>query len=603
MKQLVLLTAILLLVMTTATAHALGNQLKDNPSPYLALHADDPVAWQEWNEQTLALARRQNKLIFLSIGYFSCQGCHKLHREALLDPEIARYLNEHYIPVMVDREILTALDDELQTYALQTTGLVGWPLNVFITPEGHPVAIALYETRQKLLQTLSYARKRWDTERDRILKDARAAADVRLAYQPKAVRVTAAVAKKYREKFLGEIFARADLYRGGFGSGSKYPMASQLDTLLELYRQRPGQKLGKFLQIWLDAMADLGLHDHVGGGFFRYTTDSEWQQPHYEKMLYDNAQLASLYLKAAEIFQRPRYRQVAFDTLDFLAAQMRDNKTGGFMASTSAVDEQHRPGAYYQWSKEELKRLLAPQEYAVVARVWDMDRRAALAYGYLPVNRTQPNDAERQTLREVYRKLAQAREKRALNIDDKQVASLNGLAMRAYSEAALLDARYAPLAKGVRDFVLDKLWREGGLAKAFNGGQIIAHGEFDDYTYLSAGFIAYSRLSGDAQDRRIADELATAAWQMFHSTKGWKAQKKSLLAGNPYHQLIEDGVTPSPSAVLIGISLQSEDAALAARGAKALQMGHEVLDNGTFWHAAQVGLLQSVNATSFARSK
>lgn len=282
MRFFTLLTFITALL-TAAPAHALGNRLANHPSPYLALHANDAVAWQEWTPQTLALAKKQNKLIFLSLGYFSCQGCHKMKKEALGNGEFADFLNRHFIPMLVDRELLTALDSELQTYALHTQGLSGWPLNVILTPEGHPLQAIFYESPQQLLHSASYLQSRWAGDGKAMLADARAAADVQLAYTPRPVRITPAVAGKFRNQFLLEVFDQADTYRGGFGNGAKYPMAPQLDALLELYRREPDPRLGSYLRTWLDAMAGPGLYDPVGGGFFRYSTDAEWRSPHCEK--------------------------------------------------------------------------------------------------------------------------------------------------------------------------------------------------------------------------------------------------------------------------------------------------------------------------------
>lgn len=592
MKPLSLFFSALLLFMAASSAHALGNQLKDNASPYLALHADDLVAWQEWNPQTLALAKKQNKLIFLSLGYFSCQGCHKMQREALRDPAFARFLNAHFIPVLVDREIMTALDHELQVYALQTQGLSGWPLNIILTPEGHPLTAVFYQSPQQMLQSVSYQQLRWKREGKTILADARAATDVRLAYTPRAVRVTPVVARKYRDKFLSEVFEQADTWRGGFGNDAKYPMAPQLDTLLELQRREPDPRLGKYLQTWLDWMAEQGLYDHVGGGFFRYSSNSEWRSPHYEKMLGDNALLAMIYLKAADIFNQPRYRRVAFATLDFMVAEMHDRDTGGFMASLSAVDEQHRPGAYYQWSKDELKRLLDAAEYGAVARVWGIEQRAPLAYGYLPMNRLAPTASEAPLLDSAYRKLSEARKKRTLLRDEKLLASLNGLALQAFSRAARIEPRYAATARQLRDFTVNTLWQNGELAKAMSKGKLIARGELEDYAFLASGLLAYAELNNGKQDLPVARELTAAAWRDFHTANGWKTQKRSLLAGKPYLVLVEDGATPSPPAMLIGASLQSGDTGLAAQGQKALEMGHEILDGTVFWHATQVKLMQ-----------
>jgi uncharacterized protein YyaL (SSP411 family) len=215
-----------------------------------------------------------------------------------------------------------------------------------------------------------------------------------------------------------------------------------------------------------------------------------------------------------------------------------------------------------------------------------------MAYGYLPVNRLEPNENEKRTLETIYRKLAEARKKRTLNLDVKLVTSQNGLALQAYSQAAEADPRYAAIAKDLRNFAVNTLWQNGELAKGMSKGRLIAHGELEDYAYLSAGLLTYSKTSGDEESWRIARELMVTAWRNFHTTDGWKAQNKSLLAGSPFHALVEDWATPSPSATLISASLQSGDTELMSQGHKSLEMGHEILNDTVFWHATQVRLLQ-----------
>ncbi|MBT9613247.1 MAG: thioredoxin domain-containing protein, partial [Burkholderiales bacterium] len=286
--------AALLVLLIAFPVQALDNQLKQHPSPYLALHGTDPTAWQEWNAQTIERARRENKLLFVSIGYFSCHWCHVMQRESYKNPEIAKLLNERFIPVKVDREINGALDAELQTFAEATRKQAGWPLNVFITPEGYPLFALLYAPPQEFLQTISRLDTRWQQESDKLKQVAQSAAQEMPAPQEAQAQFAPQIGQLYRQRLVEEALVQADPFRGGFGTANKFPHAPQLAALLEAQRQTPHTKLAEFLRITFDQMAGLGLYDHVGGGFFRYTTDPDWHIPHFEKMLYDNAQLASL---------------------------------------------------------------------------------------------------------------------------------------------------------------------------------------------------------------------------------------------------------------------------------------------------------------------
>ena len=419
------LAVLLALLIALPAAAALENQLKHNPSPYLALHGEDPVAWQEWNAQTIERARKENKPLFVSIGYFSCHWCHVMQRESYKNIEIAKVLNEYFIPVKVDREINGALDAEMQVFAEATRGQSGWPLNVFITPEGYPLAAILYAPPRDFLQTITRLSQSWQQDGEHLKQVARAAAQEMPAPQEAKAEFAPQVALLYRQRLVEEALAQADIFRGGFGAASKFPQAPQLVALLEAQRQAPNPKLAEFLRLTLDRMASLGLYDHVGGGFFRYTVDPDWHIPHFEKMLYDNAQLASLYLQAAKVLNQPAYREVALHTLDFMLADMRDSESGAFITSLSAVDAQDREGGVYLWDKETLKKMFSPTQIKLITKFWRLDRPAESAYGYLPLHETQPSKEESAQLTALYAKLKIERAKRALphGHDDQRVRS------------------------------------------------------------------------------------------------------------------------------------------------------------------------------------
>ena len=440
--------AALLVLLIAFPAHALDNQLKQHPSPYLALHGTDPTAWQEWNAQTIERARRENKLLFVSIGYFSCHWCHVMQRESYKNPEIAKLLNERFIPVKVDREINGALDAELQAFAEATRKQAGWPLNVFITPEGYPLFALLYAPPQEFLQTVSRLDARWQQESDKLKQVAQSAAQEMPAPQEAQAQFAPQIGQLYRQRLVEEALVQADPFRGGFGTANKFPHAPQLAALLEVQRQTPNAKLAEFLRMTFDQMAALGLYDHVGGGFFRYTTDPDWHIPHFEKMLYDNAQLASLYLQAAKDLKRPEYRDTAYATLDFMLADMRDQASGAFITSTSAIDAQDREGGVYLWDKAALKISLTPTEYKLATLYWGLERPADFEFGYLPLHLKKPGKADGAILQAIYAKLKVERSKRALPKDNKLLAGLNGLALIALSDAATLEPRFKPAATG-----------------------------------------------------------------------------------------------------------------------------------------------------------
>ena len=363
-RDCLLLSLALFLFFPPPSYAALENQLKHHPAPYLAMHGDDPVHWQQWNAQTLERARRENKPLFVSVGFFSCYWCHVMQRESFRDNEVARMLNDLFIPVIVDRELDPALDAQLLQFVERFRGAAGWPLNVFISPQGYPILGGVYFPRQEFVAVLARLAQSWKDEPGRLSALAEQAA-LEPSQSPSAAAPTGAAASTALNHQALEL---ADHLSGGFGEQNKFPMSAQLLALLASYEAQPDSRLGEHLQLTLDRMSALGLRDHLSGGFFRYTTDPAWRTPHFEKMLYDNALLATVYLRAARIFQRPDYERIARETLDFMLTHLRDPQ-GGFYSSLSAVDELGVEGAYYLWNEPTLQTVLNESDIAAARAV------------------------------------------------------------------------------------------------------------------------------------------------------------------------------------------------------------------------------------------
>jgi uncharacterized protein YyaL (SSP411 family) len=540
-----------------AAAAALTNRLADHPSPYLALHGRDPVAWQEWNAATIARARRENKLLFVSVGYFACHWCHVMQRESYRNPQVAALLNRDFIPVKVDRELNSGLDDALQTFSARLNGVAGWPLNAFVTPEGYPAFVVLYAPPQDLRMLLTQLAGRWSADPAGIRQLAKRAAPPP-ASRPMSAPLTAERSARAWQQFVAGVWQEADTLRGGFGQVSKFPMAPQLHALLERQAQQPNPELADFLRLTFDQMAVRGLRDHVGGGFFRYTTDPGWDTPHFEKMLYNNAHLAMLYQRAANVLHEPRYREIARSTLGFMRDALGD-ASGGLCSSTSAVDAAGREGATYLWEPEELKRYLSPEAYAAAQRVWRLDAARSFEAGYLPAEYRTPSTDERRLLAEAARVLYPLRRARGLPRDDKLNAGLNGLALSAFSQAMQLDPAYRQQADRVQHFLLTRLLRNGRLMKAMARGQVLPHAELEDYAYVVQGLLDHADATGNEASRMHARQLAQRAWQLFWSERGWKSEAQPLLATLQAAPALADGALYSPSDVLILVSLRLRD--------------------------------------------
>lgn len=568
----------------SSVAQQLINQLKDSPSPYLAMHGEDPVAWQEWSPATLALARRENKLLFVSIGYFSCHWCHVMQAESYKNAEIAALINRNFIPVKVDRELEVALDAEMIAFAQDTLGIAGWPLNVFITPEGYPLYATLYEKPERFGVILSSIGKEWQADSAGL--KALAIKSVKTDQTQEKVKLSAALAEKYRKQLVQETLAQADLLSGGLNVPRKFPLSPQLSALLEIEAREHDARLAGWLRLTLDQMSSGGLRDRIAGGFFRYTIDPLWQRPHFEKMLYDNAQLAMIYLRAAQIFKQPAYRDIAIETLDFMLSEMRAG--AGFIASISAVDGRGKEGGNYLWTEEQLKSILDFDDYQLVTKIWGISSSPEFEFGNLPMNRNEPSPDEKRRLNEIYPRLLQVRKQRQSPKDIKVLAGLNGLALTAFSEAAGLDPRYRQAANELRHFIVEEMWQNNVLHKGVSNQQLLEQGDLETYAYVASGLTRYAQLSGKESDKNAALQICKMAWQKFYTPHGFVLEQKSELASPYYQSVIEDGPLPSTSSLLITASLQLGDKSLLVKATNALADVGDLQKRGLFWFAGQV---------------
>jgi len=589
---------------SAAAATSLTNRLRAHPSPYLALHGDDPVAWQEWGAAAVAHARREGKLVYLSIGYFSCHWCHVMQRESYRNPEIARYLNERFIPVKIDRELEPAVDARLSEFAEATRGVSGWPLNVFLTPDGHPLYALLYAPPAEFLDALKKLQDLWQRDPEALRRLARA--ESQRARGPGPPRIDAARSRAAARKLVDAALQQADTIHGGFGEQSKFPSVPILEALLAQQASAPSPAVHELLTRTLDAMAQLGLRDHIGGGFFRYTVDPGWKTPHFEKMLYDNALLARLYGRAADVLRRPDYAAVAQETLDFMRAEMGDG-SGAFLASLSALDHQGVEGGYYLWDGDSLAEILNPRELEVFRQAYGMNDPPPFEAGYLPIPTQAAADAD--AIESARTKLKTARAKRGLPRDTKRLAGWNGLALTAFAEAAQRTGNAADrqAARGIRDYLLTRLWDCRRLQRAVEDGRAVGAAALEDYAYVAEGLLTWADASGDAEAARQARAIARAAWSLFYTAKGWRIGEPGWLAAEAGQDIVADGPLPSPSAVLIAVSLtlgERGDAELRRRALGALNSGHELLKEDPFWYATHVAVSASaVRAKTPRRQK
>jgi uncharacterized protein YyaL (SSP411 family) len=582
-----------------------ANALAGNPSPYLAMHAADPVDWRPWGPQVLADARARNLPILISSGYFACHWCHVMQRESWRDRGIAEVINRHFIPVKLDRELHPALDAYLIDFTQRTAGQAGWPLNVVVTPEGYPLTGFTYEPRERLAALLGRLVGLWETRAEELSRLARSEAEALATRQsktrpqpPETPSGTDAVATR----LVAEALTWADRLAGGFGHQSRFPMAPNLGVLLELQALSPNPELRPFLRLTLDQMTRLGLRDHLGGGFFRYTVDPGWRTPHFEKMLYDQALLIPLQLRGADLFHEPRYRFAAREALDFLLSQMR-RPDGAFIASLSAVDGTGEEGGYYLWRPEDLARLLAPEVQRLAASAWGLDAAPEHAAGSLPVMAREPAqaaadlglDPETATgmLDEARTILLAERGRRSLPKDTKALAAWNGLTLSALvaGARAFPGGPYREAAQALRGYLVDSLWDGEELHRARSEQGWIGEATLEDYAYVASGLRDWADLAGSDTDRALAQRLVELAWARFHDDTGWRLSAVPLLPAVPAEPALSDGPLPSPAAVIIELSLQSGDRALTERARAAQVAAAAVVAARPFEFAGEAWLL------------
>lgn len=586
---------------------ALENMLNKHASPYLAMHGNDPVAWQEWNKKTVARAKKEGKLIYVSSGYFSCHWCHVMQRESYQHAEVAKILNKHFIPVKVDREINSALDSRLIDFVERTQGQAGWPLNVFITPDGYPLVGMTYVPTKNFIEILNNLKSRWQSEKT-ILNDIAKSATNELSSIAVNVseKIPAGLAKEYIKRFLFQANTMTDDMSGGFGQQNKFPSYPQLNLMLAAYENKPEKGLKQFLLLSLNKMASQGLYDQLGGGFFRYTVDPIWQVPHFEKMLYDNALLASLYIDAARIFNSEKFSSIAKHTLDFMLEEFR-SRHGAYIASLSALDNKGVEGGYYLWQRSEIESLLNKNELRIVELMWQLEGNAELEAGHHLVEVMNVTDAAEMLKvssvnAEKYflsakKKMLLARNKRNVPRDDKLLGAWNGLALSSFSKAAVQfnDKRYAKAAKEIKNYIYKKLWINNSLVRAVKNNKVLGVGGLEDYAYVAQGLSDWLEYSQNKKDQKWLEELTGQAWKRFHRNEGWLLSENSLLKYGQNEAVISDGVLPSASATLIYVSLKvaekNNNHGLKKKALKALNVGHLEVVGQPFWYATQIKTL------------
>ncbi len=516
------------------------NRLIYEKSPYLLQHAHNPVDWRPWGPEALEEARRQDKPIFLSVGYSTCHWCHVMERESFQDPSIAALLNRHFVPIKVDREERPDVDRVYMSFVQATTGSGGWPLSVFLTPELEPFFGGTYFPpdnrygRPGLRYVLERIAEAWQADRRRVRSSGAAVvAELRRHWEAQQSRLEAT--ETVLDSGFNAFRRIFDPTHGGFGEAPKFPRPAVLSFLLRYWERTANSEALQMALATLRAMARGGLRDQLGGGFHRYSVDDRWRVPHFEKMLYDQAQLVVSYLEAWQAAGEEIFAEVARDTLEYLLRDMQ-HAEGGFCAAEdadSAVDpaqpEQKEEGAYYVWTAAQVRSLLAEpvaswfcahygvgdREAYVLAEVRTLEETAAEA--------GRPVEEVRAALAEGRRRLLEARSRRPRPLrDDKILTAWNGLAISAFARAFQVfgEIRYLEAARRAAEFLESRMIAAGRLLRRYRDGEAAIPGFLEDYAFYVQGLLDLYEAEFDPHRLELALRLTEQQLALFEDRQG-----------------------------------------------------------------------------------
>ena len=508
------------------------NRLIDETSPYLLQHANNPVDWYPWGEEALSRARNEDKPILLSIGYSACHWCHVMERESFENDAIAELMNQHFINIKVDREERPDLDAVYMEAVQMLTGSGGWPMTVFLTPDCKPFYGGTYFPPvdrhnmpgfPRLLETVAQAYRNSHSEIQRVTGQLTEQMG-RTANMPRG---TGALDDSILHHAYNQLATNFDYQNGGVGSAPKFPQAMTLEILLRYHAHGHNERARSMLDLTLEKMARGGIYDQIAGGFHRYSTDTYWLVPHFEKMLYDNALLARLYLHAWLATGRALHRRITEETLDYVLREMT-GEHGGFFSATDA-DSEGAEGKFFVWSPSEIEAVLGSEDAALFNGFFGVSQRGNFeGKNILNISVRAADFADREgidleRLLEIIRRgkeaLRVAREDREHPLlDDKALASWNGLMLRAFAEAgaALERQDYLDAATKNAAFLLEEMRPEGRLLRSYREGQAKLPGFLEDYSFVADGLLSlyeatFERRWLDAAVE-LADEMISQFW-------------------------------------------------------------------------------------------
>ncbi len=522
---------------TTMTEHKFTNALINETSPYLLQHAHNPVNWYAWNEETLALAKKENKLILISIGYAACHWCHVMEHESFENEETAKIMNENYICIKVDREERPDIDQIYMNAVQLMTGRGGWPLNCIAMPDGRPVWGGTYFPKKNWENSLKQIAKMYVNEPEKLEKQANQLTegvknDGLIAYNTDKPNFT----KEDLKQVVVNWKQYMDLNMGGSTGSPKFPIPNNYQFLLRYAKQAKDLEVLNYVNVSLTKMAFGGINDQIGGGFARYSVDDRWHVPHFEKMLYDNGQLVSLYANAYTATKNELYKETVYETTQFIERELM-HKVGAFYSSLDAdsdnLEGELEEGVFYVWKKEELKQLLGT-DFKLFAAYYNINATGLWEHGNYNLIRTSSKKEfiqEHKITLEVLNKklknwkktLLNTREKRVRpRLDDKTLTSWNALMLKGYVNAytAFNDTHFLEIAIKNANFIAGtQLQSDGSLFRNYKKGKSNIPAYLEDYATVADAFISLYEATLNEKWLRLAKQLTDYSLDHFFDAK------------------------------------------------------------------------------------
>jgi uncharacterized protein len=509
------------------------NRLQYASSPYLQQHADNPVDWYEWGDEALNKAKKENKPLLISIGYASCHWCHEMEKESFMDTAVARIMNEKFVCIKIDREERPDIDNIYMNALQLISGNAGWPLNAFALPDGKPFFAGTYYTNKNWKSLLQSISKAYTTQHSLVVTQANALVNGMNSDELKLIVPAASASKPVMQEYkilYDSVYKKIDLHNGGLKGTQKFPTPALTEFLLQHYYLTGDTTALKAATTNLNKMALGGIYDHIGGGFARYTTDSLWRVPHFEKMLYDNGQLISLYAHAYQLTKNELYKEVITETIGFIEKSMHA-QGGGYYSSLNA-DTEAGEGEYYLWKKKDWIAVLGNDplitDYFNVAEKGNWKNGNNILYAvytpatYAMARKIKVEELKQQLARAKAKLLIERNKRKKPAVDTKIIAAWNGILIKGYADAyaATGTEEYLQKAKACASFIEQNLlMNDGSIKRVFKDGKATVDGFLDDYAWTASAFIRLYEASFDQHWMDLAQKIAAYVTKHFSHTE------------------------------------------------------------------------------------